>query len=581
MKMKNTILSVLVQITLAITISAADRTDKITTNGIEWVFDKEYTVGQFANGDYWVIGPVVVREITPSYTGKFHGWEVNPLYKGGQGFDGRVDDFDASLVPDLPYTARPGESLVKAVSYRLSEREPRPSIRAAAVLTVLSEAPPNDGADVFRPAYVGSDKKLYRVADLRTDLLPAYPEAGNAPSLDWVHDRFRLVQLDHRPGKAGRYLHPADHLPNYGADIGKDNADAVLRLMLDDPIDEKMPGLIAYVQYGIDLYHMMKIGHTWPEGGGHRPGQKIVITFAAVMLDEEEMKTGVLDAEFFHEDKGVIHESNAGDVALFGFSNKADEEKYWQTLVSGLDGTPSGYKAYPDPYGYIDGGPEPGTNYQYCCTSQPWKGSALACHLMPELKSLWIHDRFFEYVDRYVNEGLWTQPDPCAPADDDWSNYGVTFGPDGKGGCIKDTDPSDGVGRFPELHGTGADEGQRSSSFQGAMWDVYRDAERHYTSTTTSRPLKNSGAGGASFTVGAVKGGFQLEYASIGSNPIEVRVFDPAGRRLFQKEYMPSSRKGVLTIPTNSFADAARVHCVEIRCGGKKTTRKLTLLNRP
>ncbi len=580
MKMKNAILSLSVLIAMSFAVSAGDRTDKITTNGIEWFFDKEYNVGQFANGDYWVMGPVVVEKITPSYDGRFHGWEVNPLYEGGQGFDARVDNFDGSLVPGLPYTARPGESLVKAVSYRLSEGSPRPSIRAAAVLTVVSEAPPNDGADVFRPAYVGSEKKLYRISDLETDLLPAYPDVRNAPSLNWVYERFRLVQLDHKPGKAGRYLHPADHLPNYGADIGKDNADAVLRLMLDDPVEEKMPGLIAYVQYGIDLYHMMKIGHTWPEGGGHRPGQKIVITFAAVMLDEEEMKTGVLDAEFFHEDKGVVRDSKSGDVALFGFSNKADEERYWQTLVSGLDGSPSGYKAYPDPYGYIDGGPTPGTNYQYCCTSLPWKGSALACHLMPELKSLWMHERFFEYADRYVEHGLWTQPDPCAPADDDWDNYGVTFGPDGNGGCIEDKNPSDGIGRFPELHGTGANEGQRGSSFQGALWNVYRYAERHHTATSPMNRFSNGVKADATFTVNAVKEGVQLEYASVGSHPIQVRVFDPAGRRVFQKEYQTSAAEGVMTIPTDGLAHASGIHCIEIRCGGKKITRKLTLLNR-
>ena len=43
------------------------------------------------------------------------------------------------------------------------------------------------------------------------------------------------------------------------------------------------------------------------------------------------------------------------------------------------------------------------------------------------------------------------------------------------GGCIQDTDPSDGTGRFPALHGTSVDDGYRLSEFQRAMWNAYRN----------------------------------------------------------------------------------------------------------
>jgi hypothetical protein len=56
------------------------------------------------------------------------------------------------------------------------------------------------------------------------------------------------------------------------------------------------------------------------------------------------------------------------------------------------------------------------------------------------------------------------------------SDYGITFGPDGKGDCIKDTDSSDGIGRFPTYHGTNKDGGYRYSSFQQAMWNAYRNS---------------------------------------------------------------------------------------------------------
>jgi hypothetical protein len=33
--------------------------------GITWTFDKEYQVGQFANGDNWIVGPVNIINIDP------------------------------------------------------------------------------------------------------------------------------------------------------------------------------------------------------------------------------------------------------------------------------------------------------------------------------------------------------------------------------------------------------------------------------------------------------------------------------------------------------------------------------------
>src|SRR4030042_5064348 len=39
--------------------------NSISQYGITWTFDKEYQYGQFANGDYWVIGPVKIVKITP------------------------------------------------------------------------------------------------------------------------------------------------------------------------------------------------------------------------------------------------------------------------------------------------------------------------------------------------------------------------------------------------------------------------------------------------------------------------------------------------------------------------------------
>lgn len=461
--------------------------------GIVWHFDSARTVGTFANGDYWVVGPVRIRRVTPDFDGRNHGWEVNPRVGGPQGFAAALGSFDASLVPSLPYTAKAGESLVKTIR---SSAQPRGSVcreclLTAAVLTVVDRIPAGSGTAVFRPPYVGTNKVLYKVEDVRLDLLPSLVHVPNAPTLAWVERAFGRVQLDHKGGRLGRNLHPRANMPDYGADIARRNADGCLRLMLADSPGAKRDALIAYLQYGIDLYQMVVDGQRWPGGGGHRPGQKLPLSFAAVMLDNRDMQEMVRRSEFFAEDRLVYRGANAR-TALFGSTNGYErshlEAKYWRSVFSFVrNRKPRGYKSYRDPYGYIDGGYEPGGGYQLCCLSQPWKGSALACELMPALKKVWNDPAFFEYVERWTNRGAWTQPDPCAPVDSSWALYGVTFGPDGDGGCIPDTDSTDGVGRFPGRHEVNPDGGARASAFQTTLWRCCR----RQSATTNARD--NSG----------------------------------------------------------------------------------------
>ena len=45
---------------------AAVQQSQISQFGITWTFDKDYTVGQFTNGDYWVVGPVTIIKIQPA-----------------------------------------------------------------------------------------------------------------------------------------------------------------------------------------------------------------------------------------------------------------------------------------------------------------------------------------------------------------------------------------------------------------------------------------------------------------------------------------------------------------------------------
>ncbi len=469
--------------------------------GITWTFASPVVYGRFANGDYWVLGPVTVVSMTPDFDGAHHGWESNPSDIVKQGFDGRIADFDANKVPALPYVAQPGESIVKAISLAPLGEACRPCLQTAAVLTVLAEPPADAGATVFRPPYFGAAKPQYTTTALRLEALPSLAAPANAPALELMTTRFARVQLDHKTNWTGRALHPKDNLPDYGSDIAIRSAEGALRLFLDDPVASKMPLLIAYVQFGIDLNGMLRAGQRWPANGGHSEGRKLPMAFAAWILDDPEMQADVSQAAtgVFGENAGVYHSEAAG-VVLYG-PMASSEENYWRNVV--FD---TGSRTLVDPYRTIDGGHRPGGSYQFCCLAQPWKANAIASLLVPELRSLWNHEDFFVYVERWVSHGAWAQPDPCAPATGEcvggdnagspctsasqgelctgedahcdltvhWErDYGVAYGPDGAGGCILDTDPSDGIGRFPHLHGSGPDGGHYGSAFANALWTTY------------------------------------------------------------------------------------------------------------
>jgi hypothetical protein len=465
---------------IAITSGDIVMRSSISQYGITWTFDKQYQTGQFANGDYWVMGPVKITRITPDYSGGHNGWEVNPVPGYSQGFDSGCGGFKSSLIPSLPYTANAGESIVKSVKSSGGGRDERICLSNAGVLTVVSSPPPGNGASVFRPPYVGDDKPYYHVSTLKTYLLPSLAPAGsNVPSFSSLEKRYKQVQLDHGMGEMGRWLHPYSYMPDYGSDIAQENGDAALRLMLNDPPSSKKPLLLGYVQYGIDLYAMVWNGQTWPDGGGHRPGQILPLAFAAVMLDNQQMKATLQGVTFLEEDKYLTYSTRINKV-LYGRTE--GEDSYWQTVM-----TDNGGRSKADPYGYIDGGPYPGGRYQMCCTSQPFKGEALAFHLMPSMKSVHNVDKLLKYADRWVDFGIWSQKDPCAPHTS--GTYKVNFGPNPNrpGECILDKDLTPGstftsfscqsekeCGRFPSRHGDAADGGDRYSNFQRDMWNVYR-----------------------------------------------------------------------------------------------------------
>ena len=536
---------------------------QISQYGITWTLRESATYGTFANGDYWVVGPVTITSISPATTttgGRTtNGWDVNPLPSNPQGYDTCASDYSASDVPSLPYAAMPGSSIVQTVSEATPVSGASPAcLKTAAVLTVVDQAPPDNGATVFRPTYVGPKAvpMTYRsVKDVDWSLLPSLTPAGSvmtyAPDLSMLPTRLARVQLDHMNGRwsnVGTYdytgypnanINPVDNMSNYGPIIARENNDAMLRLTLNDPLSAKLPVAIALIQGGIDRFAMLENGQFWPSGSGMMEGRKMSIAFAAVMLGDQAMEQSITAASsvggtnFFLEDGeiGVGYEGHpiyGGGVA--GMNGCLDPYQpcsspgfayYWswdKMTMGANDG--SG-----DPYLFLDGsqnGMQGGDNYQPI-NSPPFQGAALLGLLIPSIRAIWGHPEFFEYADRWADHGVQAQPDPCAPL-----SAGGGPDPTNPGGCVLDPNLVAGstmehfacqagktCGRWPAYDGTKPDSGNGSyqSTFANAMWAAYRNASSAsvYTwtmgahgGTVTSSPagISCGSTCGASFPTG-------------------------------------------------------------------------------
>lgn len=448
-----------------------DMASSVSQYGITWTFDQPYPVGQFANGDWWVVGPTVITGISPGFTGTQNGWEVNPVGGSFQGLDNRLDGFQANRVPSLPYTATAGKSIIKGVSKSGTcgndGQFHYPCLTTAAVLTVLGSAPAGGGATIFRPPFAGTVKPLFTTTQLRTEKLKSLTPVSGAPSLTEAARRYQRVQVDYGNTWYGRYMHASenyafvnnptnDQVSEYGGELGIDAADVALRLMLNDSLSAKMPALINYVQAGIDMYGMHNSGVTWVSDGGHFLGRKLPAVFAATMLDDATMKAEIANAQYatYGDDGHVYITTNPQTVAamqaqgyapvLWGKPCGAGQYEQQQT-------NDTGPRDCRDPIGMIDGGEAPGDSYQLCCTTQPMKGASLSARLLPGAKAVWNYQPFHDYADRWVGFGAWAAPD-------NWNSLGRTP-----------------ARNYTGRHGNSPDGGSYGSTFVNNMWNSYRN----------------------------------------------------------------------------------------------------------
>jgi len=418
---------------------AAVQQNQISQFGITWTFDKDYTVGQFANGDYWVVGPVTIIRIQPAsveLNGRtINGSMVNPSPKLGQtqGYDSaaygryaRPGNYDPSLnvarpnSEDLsknnPLVLKPDCSLVSTES--TLQANDSTQLKAAAVLTILG-SPAKDGS--FRPPYSGTDKTVrFNKEQLDYSLLASLEPVPGCPGLAEVERYFERPWIDHVPTWPASSLHPVDNMPAYGREISTQIGVGALVLHLNFSNARKEKLLVRFVQLGIDLYGIVCDGgeKNWIANGGHGSGRKWPILFAGLVLNDPNMKnigrTDIPDydpahPEYVHfgEDDQTFYVTEADVEATHGplwGPDRRDAQKipYEQEDI----GLPEWGIVHAD-------GPERSNKFwvtAYRQVSSPgWGGFVLAAHIM-KAKDLWNHNALFDYKDRYMQiEDKWRQ----------------------------------------------------------------------------------------------------------------------------------------------------------------------------
>jgi hypothetical protein len=392
-----------------LTLSAAQPSERgeasaLERFGITWTFDRAYPIGRYAQGDWWVAGPVRITGIDPpSERGARarNGAMVNPEPgSAAQGYDSAMygrraegryrDALNVALGVSAasPLELPPGSSLVSTVS----DREPgaEPQLRTSAVLTVVDAPPP---AVSFRPPYCGADKSArWSASALRTELLGELRAARGAPSFGALEERFERPWLDHVGGWLAGYHHPADNMPTYGREIAIAVGDAALALNTDAPAARKERLLRRFVQLGIDLYGVAENGGGWPPDGGHASGRKLPILFAGLMLGDERMLNIGRSEVLFGEDGQTFYVTETTPGVINGGHGNYRREHV---------GMPEWGIRHAEAPARDDAAWD--ARYRSCCTANAWVGIVLAAHAMG-LRALWGHDALFDYQDRYMAE---------------------------------------------------------------------------------------------------------------------------------------------------------------------------------
>ncbi|HUW08378.1 MAG TPA: hypothetical protein VM537_01555 [Anaerolineae bacterium] len=389
--------------------------------GVKWKFVQgPFPVGQYANGDYYVVSPtgvLVGRDDVRTLRAGMDGSMLNPTAGNiDQGYDSAMrqtnynSDLNVIQTPSKFVRVLPGESLVSSISHE--DPGNRPQLKTAAVLNVVAIAPPTG---TFRPPYV----KHAAVDDLNTNmtdigLLPTLKAQPGMPAIEQIERYFERPWIDHIPNWMGRECHPIENMQDYGRNLATEVGIGALALLTGGASNELL--LYRYLQLGIDLYGIATNGggNNWQANGGHASGRKWPILFARLMfgmVGDNGRSRWDLSGIAFGEDQQtfIVKMSDVGRT-LKPDKRDVDAGRVRQYNTSDLGKADWGITHAKQPEqdnAHFD------SIYRKCCTANSWVGSALAAMVMG-MEVEWNHPAFFNYMDRYltsiaIHDEAWMQ----------------------------------------------------------------------------------------------------------------------------------------------------------------------------
>lgn len=393
---------------------------------ITWTWTEDRQIGQFCNGDWWVVGPITLKSITrPNGAADKDGTQFGPANLntwGSQGFDSRVENtgYDASLniANRLPLSIPVNSSLISAISKADASRI---QLEYQAVLTVLPTAPP-DGS--FRPFYGGTNKAiLHNKSDIDYSRFRSLAPVANTPTFAGLEEAFRypIVTIGNEyPANEyniAKYNCTIDD-DTYGSAIANMTTQAGLLLNLNYTPAQKEALAIRYIQYGLDTYGAISAGGSFPGNGGHSQGRKLPFAIAAHVLNDAAMiaacaqsgggQTVSANVRFGEDQQTFFVTQN--DINLPRKANTGYQiDPYPQSSLGMPEWGPGGSAPY-----YTAGYPENTAGYNWGRTYRfnvfPYLvGAGLAVELMG-LESTWNHPAFVAYTKRFAEIEYAPQP---------------------------------------------------------------------------------------------------------------------------------------------------------------------------
>lgn len=387
-------------------IGSAETASSVSKDGITWTFDKQYEVGRFISGDYWVVGPITIVEITPkdpdpSDSTAMHGTMLNPVpgKPPGQGFDSRIpgggNTYDSSknVALRVPLQLNAGDALLSSMSYETDAERPSHHsgftwMRRMAVLTIVDSAPPQDA---FRPSFYGpreNRQNYWRESELNYDVLAKAAVPSNAPSIVGLAARYTKPTLQlNKTAWGNTSLAPYENHENYGREYAGWLAAGLLSLNMNYSNAQKRDLLVAIVQIGIDNYGAIQNGMIFQPDGGHALGRKAPTILAAATLGDAKIFT-VCDGsrKLFQEDSQIFTLSTS-DLA-YGYSPEDVDAQLPEWATQPISQPTSRNPAW-------------SANYRKVVGSN-LVAAALMAKLM-NLEAQWNNSAFFQYYEkRYI-----------------------------------------------------------------------------------------------------------------------------------------------------------------------------------